>query len=97
MARGWRWRPLAQADATEIWTWIAADSPNAATEMLERFEDVARMLAQYPEAGVERSNLADGLRSFTVSGYTLFYRPARSGIEIVRVIHGRRDITPHLF
>lgn len=97
MSRGWRWHPLAEADATEIWNWIAAESPNAATDMLERFEDVATMLAQYPEAGVERSDLADGLRSFSVAGYVLFYRPGRSGIEIVRIIHSRRDITPNLF
>jgi toxin ParE1/3/4 len=97
MARGWRWRPLAEADATEIWNWIAADSPDAAMDMLERFEDVARMLAEFPEAGVERSSLMDDLRSFTVAGYILFYRPVRSGIEIVRIIHSRRDITPNLF
>lgn len=97
MSRGWRWHPLAEADATEIWNWIAAESPNAATDMLERFEDVATMLARYPEAGIERSSLAEGLRSFTVAGYVLFYRPVRSRIEIVRIIHSRRDITPDLF
>ena len=97
MSRGWRWHPLAEADATEIWTWIAADSPNAATDVLERFEDVARMLALYPEAGIERSDLADGLRSFSVARYVLFYRPVRSGIEIVRILHSRRDIRAELF
>lgn len=97
MARGWRWHPLAEADAAEIWHWIAAESADAATDMLDRFEDVARMLAEFPEAGVDRSELAEGLRSFSVAGYVLFYRRAKAGIEIVRVIHSRRDITPSLF
>lgn len=97
MAGGWRWRPLAEADATEIWNWIAADSVGAAMAVLGRFEDVARMLAAYPEAGADRSELAEGLRSFPVSGYVLFYRSVGNTVEIVRVIHSRRDITPDLF
>lgn len=97
MAKRWRWHPLAESDATEIWNWIAADSADAATDMLDRFEDVARMLAEFPEAGVDRPGLADGLRSFSVAGYILFYRLVPSGIEIARVIHGRRYIKPNLF
>lgn len=55
------------------------------------------MLAQYPEAGVDRSGLGNCIRSFSVAHYILFYRPGRSGIEFVRILHGRRDITPDLF
>jgi toxin ParE1/3/4 len=50
------------------------------------------MLAKYPEAGRERPEIAAGLRSFPIGKYVLFYRPIHDGVEIVRVLHGSRDI-----
>jgi toxin ParE1/3/4 len=44
------------------------------------------------EAGRERPELAPRLRSFPAGRYVLFYRPIGGGIEIVRVLHGSRDI-----
>jgi toxin ParE1/3/4 len=32
------------------------------------------------------------LRSLSVGNYLIFYRPLADGIEIVRVLHGARDI-----
>lgn len=55
------------------------------------------MLAEHPKAGVARDDLATGLRSFPVYPYILFYRPITGGIEVVRVLDGRRNITPDLF
>jgi toxin ParE1/3/4 len=97
VSAGWRWRPKAEADATEIWNWIAAESPDSATEMLDRFEDVARSLTQFPDMGRDRSDLLLGLRCFPVGDYLMFYQRVGGHIEIVRVIHGRRDITAVLF
>ncbi|WGM40609.1 Toxin ParE3 [Caulobacter sp. NIBR1757] len=55
------------------------------------------MLAEFPNAGPARDDLAPGLRSFAVYPYVLFYRPITGGIEVVRVLDGRRNITPDLF
>lgn len=93
----WRWRPQAKADATAIWKWIAADSPRAASALLDRFEAVSLTLAENPELGPRREELAPGLRSFPVSAYMLFYRPAPFGIEIVRILHSRQDNAADLF
>ncbi|MGE5500331.1 MAG: type II toxin-antitoxin system RelE/ParE family toxin [Ignavibacteriales bacterium] len=87
----------AEADAEEIWRWIANDSIRAADRLVNRFEEVAHLLAQRPEMGRSRDELAHGLRSFAVGSYLLFYRPIREGIEVARVLHGRRDIGPDLF
>jgi len=41
-----------------------------------------------------RSELS-GVRSWTVTGfenYLIFYRPVEGGIEILRVVHGARDL-----
>jgi toxin ParE1/3/4 len=32
------------------------------------------------------------LRSFPVGNYVIFYREVSEGIEIIRVLHGARDI-----
>lgn len=36
--------------------------------------------------------IAPGLRSFPVGKYLIFYRLIDGGLEIVRVLHGARDI-----
>lgn len=87
----------AEADAEEIWRWVANDSGRAADRLADRFEDVAQMLAGRPHIGRNRDELAPGVRSFPVGPYLLFYRVAPDGIEIARVLHGRRDIGPDLF
>ena len=56
------------------------------------------MLLSRPRAGRARefrSPRAHGLRSWVVSGfenYHIFYRPQPGGIEVVRFVHGARDI-----
>jgi toxin ParE1/3/4 len=87
----------AELDAEEIWFWIAAESPRIAKRMLDRFDEAAERYAASPRTGQPRSELSPGLRSFLVRPYLLFYREIRGGIEIVRVLHGRRDIGPELF
>jgi plasmid stabilization system protein ParE len=36
----------------------------------------------------------DGLRSFAVGNYVIFYAARSDGVEIVRVMNGRQDIAP---
>ena len=50
------------------------------------------MLAQFPTMGVSRDRLLEGLRSFPVKPYIVFYILIPDGIEILRIIHQSRDI-----
>jgi hypothetical protein len=43
-------------------------------------------------AWVARPELAAELRSLPVGKYTIFYLPLSNGVQIVRVLHGARDI-----
>ena len=43
-----------------------------------------------------RPGIAPELRYFTVGKYLILYRTVPDGVQIVRVIHGARDL-PHLF
>jgi len=45
-----------------------------------------------PGTGRSRTDLGPTLRSVAVGDYLIIYRPIEGGIEIVRVLHGRRDI-----
>lgn len=60
--------------------------------ILARLEQQARKLAQAPGIGRPRAELRPGLRSCVVGSYVIFYRAIPDGIEVIRVLHGRRDI-----
>jgi toxin ParE1/3/4 len=54
------------------------------------------LLARMPELGRKRPDLAPDLRGFPIGNYIIFYRPVPDGIQVIRVLHGARDI-PELF
>jgi toxin ParE1/3/4 len=93
MTNRFRKRSQADADLESIWRYIAADSTKAADRRIDRIGEAFKMLVQNPLAGRERPELADGLRSFSVANHVIFYFAQADGIEIVRVMSGRRDIT----
>ena len=47
--------------------------------------------------GVPRPELADDLRAMVSGPYLIFYRPLETCIQIVRILHGRRDLHADLF
>jgi toxin ParE1/3/4 len=50
------------------------------------------VLGQYPKIGPDRSNIVPGVRSFPVGNYLIFYREISQGVEIIRVLHGARNL-----
>lgn len=82
----------AREDLIAIWTHIAADNPAAADRVLDRLEEAASHLADNPQMGPARDDIRPGLRYLVSSSYLLLYRIADDGIEIVRAVHGRRDL-----
>jgi toxin ParE1/3/4 len=86
--------PEARQDLREIRDHIAKDNPKAARRVVARLRDLARLLAGAPAMGRDRSELGTNVRSFVADRDVLFYRPLRrrAGIELVRVLHGARDV-----
>jgi toxin ParE1/3/4 len=82
------------ADLAEIWAYIAEDSPRRADAFAARVNGEFRMLARQPRMGRERPELLARLRSFPVEKYVIFYLPRSRGVEVVRVLHGARDLKP---
>lgn len=90
--------PQAIADLDAIGSFIAEDNLNAATRFLEAAEAAFDLLASMPSMGRAvpfRGRTAQDIRMWRVQGferYLIFYRAIEQGIEIVRVLHGARDI-----
>ena len=85
-------RPRALADLAEIWAFIAEDSVTHADRFASLIERQFRALARQPRMGRSRPELAADLHSFPVGNYVVFYLPRLKRIEVVRVLHGARDI-----
>lgn len=85
-------RPLAEADILAIWDYIAEDSPIEADRWVDKLDEKLRLWATQPTMGRSRDELAPGVRSFAVGRYVVFVQPLADGIDVLRVLHGSRDI-----
>ena len=85
--------PEARDDLRENRDYIARDSAGAARRVLSELRAAMRRLAEMPELGHFREDLADEpLRFWPVHSYLIIYRPDRKPLEVVRVLSGYRDI-----
>mgnify|MGYP001258239030 FL=1 len=85
-------RPLAKIDLADIWDYIAEDNESRADAFIDAIDQKFHVLAERPAMGRPRDELAEGIRSFPIGQYIIFYQPVPGGVEIVRVLHGARDI-----
>ena len=90
------WRPEAENDLLEIWLFIAEDSLQNADQYIDHIKTHCENLAEFPDIGRSREELAPGIQSFPIYNYILFYKIMDDGIDIVRVLNAARDI-PALF
>lgn len=82
----------AREDLLSIWSYIAADSPAAADRLLDAIDHRCALLADNPKLGPARPEITPELRYSPVRSYLIFYREVSEGIEVVRVLHGARDL-----
>lgn len=85
-------RPQAEADILEIWDYIAEDSVAEADRWVDRLDQKFALWATQPLMGRDRHELAAGVRSLSFGRYVVFFEPLSDGIDIVRVLHGSRDV-----
>ena len=88
----------AQSDLIEAAAYIAENSPSAAYRFLTAAEKAFLHLAEMPGMGVlhdyQRPELR-GMHMWPVPGFRnilIFYAATQDTIEIIRVLHGARDI-----
>lgn len=90
----------AKGDLRAIWLDVAADSDRRADKVIDYLLDVCDTLARNPKLGEVWGSRHPGLRFFPAAAnkYVMFFLPTDFGVQIVRVIHGHRDLAnliPH--
>ena len=76
-----------------IWLYIAEDQPINADRYLDKLQDKALKLAEFPDLGRDRPELVEGLKSFPVDRYNLYYQITDTKLILVRILPADRDIT----
>jgi plasmid stabilization system protein ParE len=88
--------PQAVSDLFEIWDFISQDNPEAANRVEEAVFRACDFLADSPLAGRVRKDLAPlPLRFWVVppySKYLIVYDPEKKPLQIIRILHGARDL-----
>lgn len=86
--------PAAAQDLIDIWDYVAADSLDAADGLLAKLYEQILALANTPGMGHRREELAEDrpLLFWPVGNYLIIYRSREGFIEVVAVVHGKRDI-----
>lgn len=83
----------AEADLDAILDYIAADSIQSALDVHGRFLEVFRVLAENPDAGHYREDLASrAVRFFPVYSYMVVYLSGSSPVGIVRILGAAQDV-----
>jgi toxin ParE1/3/4 len=84
----------ARADLDAIWLYVAERGGiDTADRLIDAIIERFPLLASTPGMGFAREDFAPGLRSFPVGDYLIFYRRASGHIDIIRVLHGTRDLS----
>lgn len=86
----------ASQDLQGIFDYLAEQNVAAAKNVASRLIETCTLLAERPAIGTLRPELAESVRTFSpgkpASNYVILYRAISSRIEIIRVLHGARDI-----
>lgn len=85
--------PAAKRDLTEIEDHIAADNPEVARRIMLEMQATMQMLTNLPKLGHRRSDIHDPrYRFYSVYSWLIVYNPSTDPLQILRVVHGRRDL-----
>lgn len=87
---------LASQDLKEIADYFAENSLEAGERFFLAFNRKCQQLVAFPNSGKSYAVLRPGFRGLSLEGYVIFYRILDDGIEILRVVSGRRAF-PALF
>lgn len=88
--------PAARVDLIEIGDFIAQDNLERALSFLAEIEVKMQEAAERPESFPMRNDVCAGLRSARHGRYLIFFVNADEEVQIVRVLHGARDL-PRIF
>lgn len=82
---------LASQDLNEIADYFAEHNLEAGETFFLAFNRKCQQLVSFPNSGKSYTTIYPGLRGLSLEGYIIFYRLLEDGIEILRVLSGRRN------
>jgi antitoxin ParD1/3/4/toxin ParE1/3/4 len=84
----------AERDLNEIIAYLIDQAgPDVALDVLHQLRRAIRIIASRPYAGHRREDITLGpVRFWLVRSYLIVYDPTRKPVEIVRIVHGARDL-----
>ena len=87
------WSRTASRELEEIHDFIGEErqSPSAAEKLVRAIHGKVELYATQPNIGTPRPDLGEGFRVFHHKPYLIVFRGITDGIEVLRVIDGRRD------
>jgi len=84
----------ADADIAEIDAYLSLHAGRrVALRYLDDFDAFYERLAKFPDMGPTRSDLGAHIRVWSIHPFVIIYRHIADTVEILRVLHGKRDIT----
>jgi toxin ParE1/3/4 len=87
------WAPKSKNDLRDVWRYYErVASAEMADKLLREISQAGQRLADEALMWRARDEIVPGLRSVLVHPYTVFYRIDDSFVEVVRVLHQRRDL-----
>ena len=86
-------RPSADRDMDEIFAWIAREDAMAAERLVRRIFEAARSLRDFPERGAPHPEIGPDARALLVGRYLVLYRVGPDSVDILRIVHGARELT----
>lgn len=92
----YRLKPAAIADIESILRYLDMHNSAAAERYHRDFMEAFTQLAARPMQGQAMPEINPTARHWVIPPYRIFYRIIDPDIEIMRVLHGARRITPRL-
>jgi len=87
----------AERDLDDLWEYIAADSVKAADKLIAEIFEAFEKLARNPGIGHKREDLTKfPVRFWPLGNYLIIHRAKASEVEIVAIVHAKRDIPTFL-
>ncbi len=83
----------ARRDLVELQIYLMGESVDAAERVMDRFRQAFDDLAANPGIGHRRDDLTRrDVRFLAVGSYLIIYRHDTQPVEVLRVVHGARDV-----
>ena len=87
---------LATRDINEIAEYFTENNLEAGENFFREFNRKCQQLVNFPYSGKSYGTIRPDLRGLPLQGDVIFYRVLENGVEILRVVSGRRNF-PDLF